>query len=74
MQPRSRLAYILLAIFLGGFGIHNFYAGYTKKAVIQLLLTVLLGWTVIVPVAVFVWIILDIIKVTTDADGVPMSN
>ena len=74
MQPRSRLAYILLAIFLGGFGIHNFYAGYTKKAVIQLLLTILLGWTVIVPVAVFVWIILDIINVTADANGVPMSN
>ena len=74
MQPKSRLAYILLAIFLGGFGIHNFYAGYTKKAVIQLLLTILLGWTVIVPVAVFVWIILDIINVTADANGVPMSN
>lgn len=74
MQPKSRLAYILLAIFLGGFGVHNFYAGYTKKAIIQLLLTLLLGWTIIVPVAVFVWIILDIIQVTADANGVPMSN
>ena len=74
MQPKSRLAYILLAIFLGGFGVHNFYAGYTKKAIIQLLLTLLLGWTIIVPVAVFVWIILDIIQVTADAHGVPMSN
>ena len=74
MHPKSRLAYILLAIFLGGFGVHNFYAGYTKKAIIQLLLTLLLGWTIIVPVAVFVWIILDIIQVTADANGVPMSN
>lgn len=73
MQPKSRLAYILLAIFLGGFGIHNFYAGYTQKAVIQLLLTLLLGWTGIVALVVLIWIILDIIKVTADANGVPMN-
>ncbi len=73
MQPKSRLAYILLALFLGGFGVHNFYAGYTKKAVIQLLLTVLLGWTGVVALAVLVWIILDIIQVTADSNGVPMT-
>ena len=73
MQPKSRLAYILLAIFLGGFGVHNFYAGYTKKAVIQLLLTVLLGWTGVVALGVLVWIIIDIIQVTADSNGVPMT-
>ena len=31
----------LLAIFLGGFGVHNFYLGYTGKAVAQLLLSLL---------------------------------
>ena len=73
MQPKSRLAYILLAIFLGGLGVHNFYAGYTKKAVIQLLLTLLLGWTGIAALVVLIWIILDIIQVTADANGVPMN-
>ena len=73
MQPKSRLAYILLAIFLGGFGVHNFYAGYTKKAVIQLLLTILLGWTGIVALVILVWIIIDIIQVTADANGVLMT-
>lgn len=29
----------LLGIFLGGWGIHNFYLGYTKKAVIQIIVT-----------------------------------
>ncbi len=29
----------LLGIFLGGWGVHNFYLGYTKKAVIQLIVT-----------------------------------
>ena len=73
MQPKSRLAYILLALFLGGFGIHNFYAGYTQKAVIQLLLTLLLGWTGIVALCVLIWVIIDIIKVTADSNGVPMT-
>ena len=31
----------LLGIFLGSFGVHNFYLGYTGKAVAQLLITVL---------------------------------
>ena len=35
---RSRLVAGLLGIFLGGFGIHNFYLGYTSKAVIQLIM------------------------------------
>jgi hypothetical protein len=30
---KSRVAYVLLGLFLGGLGIHNFYAGYTGKAV-----------------------------------------
>ena len=29
----------LLAILLGGFGVHKFYLGYTKEGVIQLLLS-----------------------------------
>lgn len=39
--PKSKIAAALLGIFLGTFGIHNFYLGFTTKAVIQLLLTVL---------------------------------
>lgn len=40
-QPKSKMAAGLLGIFLGCFGVHNFYLGYTGKAVGQLLLTVL---------------------------------
>ncbi|MGH9522531.1 MAG: NINE protein [Terriglobales bacterium] len=39
--PKSRLAFILLGIFLGSFGVHNFYAGYTKRGITQLAVTVL---------------------------------
>ena len=37
---KSKLAAGLLGIFLGAFGVHNFYLGYTGKAVAQLVLTV----------------------------------
>lgn len=40
-RQKSRLKFILLGIFLGWFGIHNFYAGYVKRGMFQLALTVL---------------------------------
>ena len=44
---KSKLAAGLLGIFLGCFGVHNFYLGNTGKAVAQLLLTVI-GWILII--------------------------
>lgn len=38
---KSKMAAGLLGIFLGAFGVHNFYLGYTTKAVIQLCMTLL---------------------------------
>lgn len=40
-DSKSKLAAGLLGIFLGVLGVHNFYLGYTGKAVGQLLLSVL---------------------------------
>ena len=41
INQKSKVAAGLLGIFLGSLGIHNFYLGYTTKAVIQLALTLL---------------------------------
>lgn len=38
-DAKSKLVAGLLAIFLGTFGVHNFYLGYTGKAVTQLVLS-----------------------------------
>lgn len=38
---KSKMTAGLLGIFLGGFGVHNFYLGYTGKAIAQIALTVL---------------------------------
>ena len=41
VDKESKIAVGLLGIFLGTLGVHNFYLGYTNKAVVQLLITVL---------------------------------
>ena len=38
-NAKSKLAAGLLGIFLGGWGVHNFYLGYTGKGVAQILLS-----------------------------------
>ena len=41
VSDKSKIVAGLLGIFLGCFGVHNFYLGYTGKAVAQLLLSLL---------------------------------
>lgn len=41
VERKSKLAAGLLGIFLGSLGVHNFYLGYTGKAIAQLLITLL---------------------------------
>jgi|GEM_PF-233206 TM2 domain-containing membrane protein YozV len=68
-QQKERIAYILLGVFLGAFGIHNFYAGYTGRAIAQLLITLL---TLFVgSIISVVWAIIEVCTVTVDASGVP---
>ena len=40
-NSKSKIIAGLLGIFLGCFGVHNFYLGFTGKAIAQLLITVL---------------------------------
>ncbi len=68
-SSKSRVAYILLGLFLGGLGIHNFYAGYAGKGAVQLILTLTLFWTIVVPVIVWIWIIVELCTVDRDSFG-----
>lgn len=71
-QQKSRVAYIVLGFFLGGLGIHNFYAGYTGKGLAQLLLTIFSAALAFIPlIVVGVWVLAEICTVTKDAQGVP---
>ena len=64
-SDKSLTAYILLGIFLGSLGIHDFYAGYTLTGLIQLVLTC----TGIAVPFVIIWIIADILFTTKDGAG-----
>lgn len=65
---KSRQVYVLLGVFLGIFGVHNFYAGYIQRAVSQLCLTVLTCFYG--AVVSWVWAIVEICVVSKDYDGV----
>lgn len=78
-DAKSKVAAGLLAIFLGSLGVHNFYLGFTKKAVIQLLVSLLtcgIGATVISIWALIEGIFYLIGKegYTTDANGTPLKD
>lgn len=68
LPPKSRTAYVLLGIFLGTLGIHNFYAGYSGRGIAQLLLSVLsCGYLSLIS---WIWAIVEICVTTRDGRGV----
>lgn len=76
---------VVLVLFLGTLGIHNFYLGYMKKGVAQLVLC-LVGWSTTfiligyIPLAIlYVWIIIEFIQLLInkdyrDGNGVPLKR
>jgi TM2 domain-containing membrane protein YozV len=82
---KSKVAAGLLGIFLGAFGVHNFYLGYTTKAVIQLVCTIVgfvlscLGIGVFVVAGISIWGLVEGIMILTgsinvDGQGNPLSD
>ena len=79
-EAKSKVVAGLLGIFLGAFGIHRFYLGYTVIAVIQLVLSIVLGIFTcgIATAAVSIWGLIEGILIlcgsviTTDANGQPL--
>lgn len=71
-QAKSRGVYVILGLFLGCLGIHNFYAGYFGRGVCQLLIVLIFGWFVIGLVVVAIWVLVELFVVTEDAAGDPL--
>ena len=69
---KSRLVAGLLGIFLGGWGVHNFYLGNIGKAIAQIVLTCCFGigaiWGLIEGIMILVG------SINTDAQGNPLSD
>lgn len=83
VSEKKKIVAALLAFFLGGLGIHNFYLGHKKKAIIQLVLYIV-GWAtaaigigVVFTAAVGIWAFVEFIMILIgkidDADGKPLA-
>ena len=71
-SSKSKMTAGLLGIFLGGWGVHNFYLGYTGKAIAQIVLTFCFG-------AGAIWGLIEGIlilcsKIDKDAKGNPLKD
>ncbi len=66
-SPKSKVVAILLALVLGAFGVHNWYLGNRKKALIQ----TIIGITGIGLYVSWIWAILEILtgKLNKDSEG-----
>ncbi|WP_124054598.1 TM2 domain-containing protein [Arcanobacterium ihumii] len=74
IEPKSRLVAGLLGIFLGGFGIHRFYLGYTLIGILQIIVSIVtfgIGsiWGFIEGI-----IIIANAGIRTDAKGMPLKD
>lgn len=71
-QQKSKLAAGLFGIFLGGLGVHNFYLGYTGKAIAQICLSFCFGigaiWGFIEGILILCG------NINKDANGIPLKD
>lgn len=66
---KSKIVAGLLGLFLGSLGVHNFYLGYTGKAVAQLLLT-LIGWIILIgPIISGIWALIEAVLILCSSYG-----
>ena len=72
-EQKSKIAAVILGIIFGGLGLHNFYLGYTGRALLQLVLTICsVGiaslWGFIEGILILVG------TITHDAKGIPLKD
>ena len=77
-DAKSKLTAGLLGIFLGAYGVHNFYLGYTTKAVIQLVASIVgiilscIGIGAFIVAGIGIWGVVEGVLILTgkiDKDG-----
>ena len=66
---KSRGVYVILGLFFGLLGVHNFYIGRFGVGAAQLLITCILGWFVVGLVISAIWALLDLFLIDKDGAG-----
>lgn len=67
LAAKSKIIFQILAFFLGGLGIHNFYIGRYAVGALQLCLTLFtggIGLFVVIP-----WVLVEIFVISKDSNG-----
>lgn len=84
-EQKSMILAVILALFIGSLGIHNFYLGKTGRGITQLILSVI-GWLTTflyigyIPLTiVFIWVVIEIIQMLVnknyrDGHGIPLKR
>ncbi|MFC0266325.1 TM2 domain-containing protein [Alloscardovia macacae] len=66
---KNKVLAAVLAFFLGGFGVHNFYLGRTGRGIAQLLMCTI-GWLLIIPPFIAgIWAFVEFILILVAAPG-----
>ncbi len=85
-DAKSKIAAGLFGIFLGCFGVHNFYLGFTSKAIVQLVITIIgfllcccAGIGVFIVLGIEIWGLVEGImilagSINKDAKGIPLKD
>ena len=73
LNGQDKMVMALICFFLGGFGSHDFYLGYTKYGIIKIVLSLCTG------VGGSIWALIDFIRlltgsISTDANGVELKK
>ena len=71
-EHKKKMTFVMLGVLLGPLGAHSFYAGYKKKGIAQLCITVLtLGYGA--PMT-WIWAIIDVLTVEKDSQGIQFKS
>lgn len=70
-SARNGIVYIILAFFVGAIGMHNFYARYWKRGLVQFLLALISPYMLFVPlIFTSFWAMAELLFVNRGPDGV----
>ncbi|MBQ7285674.1 MAG: NINE protein [Alphaproteobacteria bacterium] len=74
-HAKNGIIYIVLAWFLGTLGLHNFYAGYWGRALVQLTMTIVAPWFLYIPLLIVgIWIFGELLFVNNGPHKVPFKG
>lgn len=70
--PKRRAVYMLLGLLFGYLGFHNFYIKRNAEGNFQFFVSLFLFWTIVLPIIMYFWSLVEVFTVKTDGSGNPL--